>query len=276
MSFNFNPAGSGKILINSHRGFSQQYPENTHHAFDGAIKAGTYSMEIDVAMTNDNQIVVIHDHRVDRTSNGHGYVEEMSFAQLEALDFGAWFAPKFKGTKIMTLEQLLHWTIDNNAGLVVEVKQRQKRHEFIEELKQLLDRIPKAYDHVMLLAFDHPLMQYAKTLMPQVKTQVVTIARYCNHLEAIMQSGADYVCIEYPHTHVDDLRMFKKAGLGIRLYLQPNDQDLHPIEDLRLKYGNCVKEDILSWMREGLLDMISHDDINMLKALALEAGLEPI
>lgn len=276
MSFNFNLAKSGKILINSHRGYSQLYPENTIHAFEGALKEGTYSLEIDVAMTTDNQIVVIHDHSVDRTSNGSGFVEEMTLAQLQALDFGAWFAPKFKGTAIMTLQELIHWAIKNQVGLVVEVKQRQRRIEFLAELKKLLDSIPFAYGYTQLLAFDHPLMVHAKEIMPRVKTQVVTIARYCNHLEAIMRSGADFVCIEYPHANEDDLRMFKKAGLGIRLYFQPNEEGLHPIEHLRLKYGGDVKDDVIRWMKEGLLDMISHDDISMLKALAHEAGLEPV
>lgn len=276
MSFNFNVAGSGKILINSHRGYSQLYPENTHHAFEGALKEGAFSLEIDVAMTTDNQIVVIHDHSVDRTSNGCGFVEEMSLAQLLALDFGAWFAPKFKGTPIMTLQELVCWAIDKQAGLVVEVKQRQRRDEFIKVLKSLLDAIPHAYDHVQLLAFDHPLMMRAKSLMPKVTIQVVTIARYCNHLEAVMKSNPDFVCIEYPHSHIDDLRVFKKAGLGIRLYFQPNTEGLHPLEDLRLKYGGNVKGEVMQWMQEGLLDMISHDDIGMLKALAHEAGLEPV
>jgi glycerophosphoryl diester phosphodiesterase len=276
MSFNFNLAKSGKILINSHRGYSQLYPENTLHAFEGAIKEGTYSLEIDVAMTTDNQIVVIHDHSVDRTSNGSGFVEEMTLAQLQALDFGAWFAPKFRDTPIMTLQELIVWAINNKVGLVVEVKQRQRRHEFLAVLKALLDDIPHAYDYVQLLAFDHPLMVHAKTIMPKVTTQVVTIARYCNHLEAIMRSGADFVCIEYPHANEDDLKLFKKAGLGIRLYFQPNTEGLHPIEHLRLKYGGDVKGDVIRWMKEGLLDMISHDDIRMLKELAYEAGLEPV
>lgn len=276
MSFNFKLAGSGKILVNSHRGYSQLYPENTLHAFEGALKEGTYSLEIDVAMTKDNKIVVIHDHSVDRTSNGSGFVEEMTYSQLQALDFGAWFAPKFRGTSIMTLQELIYWAIANQAGLVVEVKQRQRRHEFLAELKSLLDEIPHAYQYIQLLAFDHPLMKYAKELMPQVKTQVVTLARYCDHLTAVLRSGADYVCIEYPHAHEDDLKMFKKAGLGVRLYFQPNTEGLHPIEHLHLKYGGDVKGDVIRWMQEGLLDMISHDDISMLKALAREAGLEPV
>ena len=276
MSFNFHLAGSGKVLINSHRGYSQLYPENTLHAFEGALQEETYSLEIDVAMTLDKEIVVIHDHSVDRTSNGTGFVEEMTLAQLKALDFGAWFDPKFKGTRILTLQELTLWALDKGVGLVVEIKQRQQKDTFLTVLKDLLDSIPNAYGIIQLLAFDHKLMQRAKHLIPKVSTQVVTIASYTNHLAAIQASGADFVCIEYPHAALEDLREFKKGGLGIRLYFQPNSKGLHPIEDLRLKYGDDVKGNITHWLQEGLLDMISHDDIKMLKEIAYDAGLEPV
>ncbi|EOD79909.1 Glycerophosphoryl diester phosphodiesterase [Grimontia indica] len=276
MSFNFCIAGTGKIYLNSHRGYSTLFPENTLPAFQGALKAGTSTIEIDIAMTADNQIVVIHDPSVERTSNGQGYVELMTYAELAALDFGGWFSPEFEGTKILLLTEALLWAMENNVGLVVEAKQRRRRDAFVLELSTLLKRIPKALDHIQLLAFDHVLINQVKKRVPEVNLQVVTLARYNNQLSAVLNSRADCVCFEYPNAHVEDLVAYKEAGLCTRLYLPTKENNEDTTLFFNRQFGYDVRGEIIGWMRDGLIDMISHDDIAMLRSLADEAGLEGI
>jgi len=103
-----------KILVLGHRGYSAKYPENTLLAFRKAIEAGADGIELDVWMSRDGEIVVIHDGTVDRTSNGSGKVKEMTLEELRELDFG-------NGERIPTLEEVFD-AVPENAVVNVEIK----------------------------------------------------------------------------------------------------------------------------------------------------------
>jgi glycerophosphoryl diester phosphodiesterase len=96
-----------KPIVTAHRGFSGQYPENTLAAFRGAIEAGSDRIELDVHLTRDGQVVVIHDDTLERTAAGQGNVADRTLAELRQLDAGAWFAPRFAGERIPTLAEVL-------------------------------------------------------------------------------------------------------------------------------------------------------------------------
>ena len=80
------------MLNIAHRGFSGNYPENTMLAFKKAIEAGADGIELDVHFSKDGEIVVIHDERVDRTSDGEGYVVEFTYEELSKFDASSSFA----------------------------------------------------------------------------------------------------------------------------------------------------------------------------------------
>lgn len=95
------------LMVIAHRGASSYAPENTLAAFDLAIGMGVSHLELDVHLTRDGHVVVIHDDRVDRTSDGRGPVAEHTLAELRALDAGSWFGPAFAGERIPTLDEVL-------------------------------------------------------------------------------------------------------------------------------------------------------------------------
>ncbi|MCI4060259.1 glycerophosphodiester phosphodiesterase, partial [Bacillus cereus] len=82
-------------------------PENTFAAFDLAAEKNADMIELDVQLTKDRQIVVIHDDRVDRTTNGSGFVKDFTLEELQKLDAGSWYGPAFQGERIPTLEAVL-------------------------------------------------------------------------------------------------------------------------------------------------------------------------
>jgi len=94
-------------MVIAHRGEHRAHPENTLPAFQAAIEAGADFFELDVRTTSDDRLVLMHDAKVDRTTNGAGAVREMTFDQIRALDAGAKFAPKFAGTKVPSFEEAL-------------------------------------------------------------------------------------------------------------------------------------------------------------------------
>jgi glycerophosphoryl diester phosphodiesterase len=94
-------------IVIAHRGFSAEAPENTLASVRAAIAAGADMIEVDVTLTADGEVVVIHDDTLDRTTDGSGLVVAHSLEQLLRLDAGAWFARRFRGERIPTLAQVL-------------------------------------------------------------------------------------------------------------------------------------------------------------------------
>lgn len=271
MSFNFNVSQNGIVLANSHRGYSTKYPENTMPAFIGAFAEGTHSIELDIAMTKDEKIVVIHDFSIERVSNGKGYVEQMTLSELRQFDYGCKFSTEFINTPISELREVLLWAVDNNLGLIVEAKQRRNHQRFAEVLVELI-KDTKSVENILLLGFDHVLINKVKTLLPEIQLQVVTLARYNDQLTAVQASNASSVCVEYHYVGKDDLIAYKNAGLSVRLYLHESKDGIHPTDAYASKYGYEVESEIIEWIKEGLIDMLSHDDIPYLKSLIEKAG----
>ncbi|HUW56283.1 MAG TPA: glycerophosphodiester phosphodiesterase family protein, partial [Planctomycetota bacterium] len=83
------------MIVVGHRGWSQKYPENTLASFRGALDLGVDAIELDVHVTADDHVVVIHDEDVERTTDGKGPVREMTLAEVKTLDAGGWFDAKF-------------------------------------------------------------------------------------------------------------------------------------------------------------------------------------
>lgn len=95
-----------KTIICAHRGLEDRVPENTLAAFESALKRGM-AIELDVQMTSDEELVIMHDFTVDRTTDGSGRVEQLSLADLQALDAGSWFGPEFAGQRVPTFDAVL-------------------------------------------------------------------------------------------------------------------------------------------------------------------------
>lgn len=91
----------------AHRGYSWEAPENTIPAYVLAHKKGFKYAECDVRVTKDGIPVLLHDETIDRTSNGSGRVDEMTYDELLQYDFGSWKSPKYAGTKIPTFEEFI-------------------------------------------------------------------------------------------------------------------------------------------------------------------------
>src|SRR5688572_19666401 len=93
--------------IVGHRGSRSDRPENTLASTWQAIAAGATAVEVDVRLTKDGQLVLRHDATLDKTTNGKGPIKDKTLAELQQLDAGSWFDPKFAGEKIPTLQQAL-------------------------------------------------------------------------------------------------------------------------------------------------------------------------
>jgi glycerophosphoryl diester phosphodiesterase len=109
-------------LVIGHRGDSAGAPEQTLAAFERAIELGADMIEADVRRSGDGRLVLLHDATVDRTTDGHGPVAELAWADLRELDAGGWFSPRFAGERVPSLHELFELAGRAGIGLCLEAK----------------------------------------------------------------------------------------------------------------------------------------------------------
>lgn len=111
------------MRVVAHRGSSWVAPENTLAAFEAAWRAGADAIELDVQLTADREVVVIHDDTVDATTDGAGAVGELSLAAVRGLDAGGWFSPAFAGQRVPTFTEVVAF-LEERTGidLLLELK----------------------------------------------------------------------------------------------------------------------------------------------------------
>lgn len=111
------------IPVAAHRGDSKYYPENTMPAFESALRKKVDMVETDLHMTSDGELILMHDHMVDRTTDGNGLIREKTLEQMRKLDAGSWKGTEFKGEKVPTFTEFLNLFRDNEDMLFnIELK----------------------------------------------------------------------------------------------------------------------------------------------------------
>jgi glycerophosphoryl diester phosphodiesterase len=148
----------------AHRGASADYPENTMLAFRRAIEMGVDSLEVDVQITREGELVVMHDETLERTTNGAGPVYDHSLAQLRELDAG-------RGEHVPQLKQVIELARASNIRLCVEVKGIDQNAS-VDIAEVVVDAIQRAnfVPFTVLTSFFPEALRRAKTLEPHLAT----------------------------------------------------------------------------------------------------------
>jgi glycerophosphoryl diester phosphodiesterase len=126
------------VTVVAHRGLARGYPENTLVAFQHALAMGVDYIEVDLRMTKDGIPIILHDPRVDRTTDGQGPVESFTLAQLKQLDAGSIEDARFAGERIPSLEEALTLVIPRGGKLLFDIK---SGHDLdIQKVVRLVER----------------------------------------------------------------------------------------------------------------------------------------
>ena len=157
--------------IIAHRGSRGNRPENTLEAFQEALKVSSDGIELDVHLSKDGQVVVIHDETVDRTTSGKGYVKDMTLKQLKELDAGSWFDPKYSNARIPTLQEVLDLLAENHFSgvLNVELKTDVFQYSAIEEKVLALAEPYLAQFSVIYSSFHYETLKRIKEKQPDAE-----------------------------------------------------------------------------------------------------------
>ncbi|MDO6681115.1 glycerophosphodiester phosphodiesterase family protein [Oceanobacter sp. 5_MG-2023] len=209
----------------AHRGASRLAPENTLAAFRLAQQAGASWIEVDVALSADGQAVIFHDERLDRCTNGHGWLLLHTLIELQQLDAGSWFADHFCHERIPTLQALLHWACQHSIGLNLEIKAVVGREaETVQALVMAYQATLAETGMVpILLSSFNPLsLQYARSALPEVPRALLTEAIPADAALRLTRLGCEglHFCADLADPEV--IRTLANAGFNLRAYTVNN------------------------------------------------------
>lgn len=154
-----------KTIVWAHRGSSFLAPENTMEAFALADEQKADGLELDIHLTKDGQLAVIHDETLERTTNGAGPVENYTMAELKELDANV-LHPEYKDAKIPSLPEVLDFVRGNSLLLNIEIKEEHEPNPALTEqlVKLILDFGLK--DRTMYCSFNHYSLLGLRRMMP--------------------------------------------------------------------------------------------------------------
>lgn len=169
----FRSSVTGRVSLIAHRGASALAPENTMAAFRLAEDLGADLIELDVHLTRDDEVVVIHDETLERTTDGRGLVRDHTLAEIRAVTI--------RGTdeRVSTLDEVATWASGSRVGLEVEIKQptlalgRARYPEIAERVSAIL-AARGIVDRSIVHSFDHPTVRRVRDVLPDATTAVLT------------------------------------------------------------------------------------------------------
>ncbi|MFC5603777.1 glycerophosphodiester phosphodiesterase [Sporosarcina koreensis] len=159
------------LLSIAHRGASGLAPENTRAAFQKAVELRADYLEFDVHLSKDGELIIMHDDKIDRTTNGSGYIKDMTLEELKTLDAGGAFGEEFLGEPIMTLNELLE-EFYSQIGLLIELKNPKSYPGMEEKVVSLL----MGYDDlssIIIQSFDVDSMRKIHTILPEIEVAIL-------------------------------------------------------------------------------------------------------
>ena len=161
-----------KTKIYAHRGASgwdtKYAPENTMPAFEKAIEMGADGIELDVQLTKDGVIVICHDERIDRTSDGIGWLKDYTLKELREFSFSKTH-PEYGDIKIPTLREFLEFMAPTGRGLNIELKTGVIYYDGLEEKTAAMVEEFGMNDRVIYSSFNHYSLKLLKHIVPKAR-----------------------------------------------------------------------------------------------------------
>ena len=156
------------MVVQAHRGFSARYPENTLLAIQKAFETGADRVEVDLALSSDGYVVLMHDETLERTTDGTGPIGDYTLEELKTLDAGVWKGAEFAGQSVPTLSEVLELT-KGQGELNLEIKVRGS--DVRELVKTAVREVQKhaASDRVVFSSFNIAALETVRAADPELR-----------------------------------------------------------------------------------------------------------
>ncbi|MEL6439986.1 MAG: glycerophosphodiester phosphodiesterase family protein [Cyanobacteria bacterium J06621_8] len=196
------------MLCIGHRGAMGHEPENTLRSIQKALSLGVDVVEVDVYNV-ERRLVVIHDRDLGRTTNGTGYVEEYSFADLRALDAG-------KGEKIPTLEEVFN-TVNRQAVIDIELKGNNTAELVVDLIREYLNQ-GWSWSDFIVSSFNHEELHQVKSICAEIKTGMLIYGLPWRYLAILQQLRAEVLIASIDFVNPDLIASAHRLGVPVWIY----------------------------------------------------------
>lgn len=207
--------------IVGHRGAAGLAPENTLAGIRKAAEIGCRWVEVDAKLAADGEIVLMHDDRLERTTDGQGLVRHTTFAALRALDAGAWFGPAFAGERIPTLAETIALVREFGLGINVEIKPCRGRGIATGEAvaRELMRLAKDGLPPLLLSSFDFAALDAARKVAPDLSRGLLFNRRLPWRWPTVLRAHVG-ASLHVNHVLLSEWRMrgLKAAGVPVLAY----------------------------------------------------------
>ena len=219
------------MKVIAHRGFSGKYPENTMLSFKKAVEAGCDEIELDVQLTKDNVLVVIHDENIKRTTDGEGLVRKYTFEELRQFNAATIKKKQFDFEPIPSFEEYIAYIKTTNVTTNIELKNSDFYYTDLEKKVIDLLRSYDMLDQVMFSSFNHISMMKCKQLAPEVACGLLTERQIGNAGFYVKSSGME--CYHPDITYLTEtvVKNCAKHGVLINAWTVNDMGDLQKLYD---------------------------------------------
>ncbi len=220
-----------KLLRIGHRGAMGHEPENTIRSFKKALALGVDAIELDVYVCKTGELIVIHDDKVDRTTNGKGYTEEKTFEELRALDAG-------KGELIPTLEEALD-VIDKSVIVNIELKGKNTALATCEVIRKYIDMKGWSDTDFMVSSFDHHELNKFKQLYPEISIGALVDGIPLSYSDCAVELNAHSINLCLDFINEDFVNHAHKNGLKVYVWTVNDHDDIAKMKALNVDGVFC-------------------------------------
>jgi glycerophosphoryl diester phosphodiesterase len=220
--------GRFPVMVVAHRGFSGAAPENTLAAFSKAIEVGSDMIELDIQLSKDGRIVVMHDEALERTTNGRGKVVDHTLKELKKLDAGSSFGAQFPGERIPTLQEVLDLA---KGRVLVNIEIKNPTHGLypITELAdKALKEVKKAgmLGRVIFSSFNPVSIEFIRETEPRAWVAFLFHRPWSSLSE--LTGGKEYEVLNLRNIHLskEKIARIRKEGMKVNVYTVNTDEEL--------------------------------------------------
>lgn len=236
--------------VYAHRGVSRYYPENTMLAFQTVLQTGATGIELDVQLSKDGEVVVIHDEMVNRTTNGEGNVKDFTVKQLKQLEIQYGSLEMMPTQRIPTLAEVLAWLVNTKLCLNIEFKTDKIRYEGIEEKVIRLVRRGQMTERVLFSSFNYQTLQSCKQLAPDIPANYLVSKSWRKPPVELLREGINGVNPNVCLLQIEGMaRLYQEAGLTLFPYTVNTKEQLKLCKQVAC--NGIITDDpkqLLSWM----------------------------
>jgi glycerophosphoryl diester phosphodiesterase len=224
-------------IIIAHRGGAKLAPENTLSSFKNAIAIGVDMIEIDVHLSKDSEIIVIHDNTLDRTTNGTGEIKDLTLDEIKKYDAGSWFSENFENERVPTLAETLQ-TINGQCKLLIEIKDGDERYPGLE--KKIVETVKEhnAEPWVVVQSFNKNSILRIKEMYPDLITYYLLGKGFNDFYAEVsdqiskgkrFEKKFDGVAPNYKVLDKNKVDLLHKVGFGIFTYTVNKKEDMQKV-----------------------------------------------